>query len=177
MLKGLPLSYNRDMQEDKRPLFDAEDTLLATLHVLAAMLPRITVHADRMKAAAVANYSLATDLADYLARKGVPFREAHEAVGKLVRYAESEGAELHDLSLEQMRRFSPLFDEDARRIDVVASLRSRDVPGGTAPKQVAAALRRARKRTDAFLSDTLADTTRASRRNGRGGASVKKTKK
>ena len=148
MLKGLPLAYNRDLQEDKPALFDAEDTLLATLTVLAAMLPQIEVDAKRGKKAAVANYALATDLADYLVKKSLPFREAHEAVGKLVRYAEERGEELGKLSLAEFRRFSPLFGEDALRIDVMSSLRSRDVPGGTAPRQVAAALRRARKRVD-----------------------------
>jgi argininosuccinate lyase len=150
LLKGLPLAYNRDLQEDKPALFDAEDTLLATLDVLAAMLPRIEVDAKRARAAAVANYSLATDLADYLVRKGLPFREAHEAVGKLVRHAEGKNVDISKLTLDEMRRFSPLFGEDARRIDVMTSLRSRDVPGGTAPRQVAAALRRARKRVDAL---------------------------
>jgi argininosuccinate lyase len=153
MLKGLPLSYNRDMQEDKPPLFEAEDILLATVEVLAAMLPQITVDGERARAAAVANYSLATDLADYLVRNGLPFREAHEAVGKLVRAAESKGVEIGALSLTEMRAFSPLFEDDARGIDAASSLRSRDVPGGTAPKQVAAALRKARKSVDALLSD------------------------
>ncbi len=152
MLKGLPLAYNRDLQEDKPALFAAEDVLLSTLEVLAAMLPRIDIDAKRARKAAVANYSLATDLADYLVRKGLPFREAHEAVGKLVRYAEEKGAELGKLSLEEMWRFSPLFSQDALGIDVMTSLRSRDVPGGTAPRQVAAALRRARKRVDAMLA-------------------------
>jgi argininosuccinate lyase len=162
-LKGLPLSYNRDLQEDKPALFDAEDTLLATLDVLAAMLPQIEVDAKRSRKAATANYSLATDLADYLVRKGLPFRAAHEAVGKLVRHAEERGVELHGLTLADMRRFSPLFAEDARRIDVMASLRSRDVPGGTAPRQVAAALRRARKRVTA-LSPQPAPTRRRTKR-------------
>ncbi len=161
MLKGLPLSYNRDMQEDKPPLFESEDILLASLEVLAAMLPRIELDASRAKEAAVANYSLATDLADYLARKGLPFREAHEAIGKLVRYAEGKSAALGDLTLDEMRRFSPLFDEDARRIDVMASLRSRDVPGGTAPKQVAAALRKARKHVDTILKDVRVAPTKS----------------
>jgi argininosuccinate lyase len=147
-LKGLPLAYNRDLQEDKPALFETEDTLLSTLDVLAAMLPKIEVDAKRARKAAVANYSLATDLADYLVRKGLPFREAHEAVGKLVRYAEGKNAELGRLSLEELRRFSPLFQSDALGIDVMTSLRSRDVPGGTAPRQVAAALRRARKRVN-----------------------------
>ena len=156
MLKGLPLAYNRDMQEDKPPLFESEDILIASLEVLAAMLPRIEVDSARAQAAAVANYSLATDLADYLVRKGLPFREAHEAVGKLVRHAEGKGATLGDLTLDEFRRFSPLFDDDARAIDVMASLRSRGVPGGTAPKQVAAALRKARKHVDTLLKDVPA---------------------
>ena len=153
MLKGLPLSYNRDLQEDKPSLFESEDILFASLEVLAAMLPRVDVDAERAGAAAVANYSLATDLADYLVRKGLPFREAHGAVGKLVRHAETRRVALSELSLAEMRRFSPLFDEDARSLDVMASLRSRDVPGGTAPKQVAAALRKARKHVDTILKD------------------------
>jgi argininosuccinate lyase len=117
------------------------------------MLPHIRVDAERGKAAASANYALATDLADYLTRKGLPFREAHEAVGKLVRYAEGKHAEIGALTLGEMRRFSSLFEEDARAIDVMASLRSRDVSGGTAPKQVAAALRKARKTVDQILRD------------------------
>jgi argininosuccinate lyase len=147
-LKGLPLAYNRDLQEDKPSFFAAEDALLPTIEVLAAMLPNIEVDAVRARRAAVANYSLATDLADYLTRKGVPFREAHEAVGRLVRHAEGRGVELGRLSLEELRRFSPLFERDALVIDVMTSLRSRDVPGGTAPRQVTAALRRARRRLD-----------------------------
>jgi argininosuccinate lyase len=152
-LKGLPLAYNRDLQEDKPPLFEAESILLATLEVLTAMLPHVAVDADRARVAAAANYSLATDLADYLVRKGMPFREAHEAIGKLVRYAENKRAELADLSLEEMRRYAPLFGEDVRAIDLGSSLRARDVPGGTAPKQVAAALRRAKKNVDRLLRD------------------------
>jgi argininosuccinate lyase len=147
-LKGLPLAYNRDLQEDKPALFQAEDALLATLDVLAAMLPRIEVNRDRALAAATGNYSLATDYADFLTRKGLPFRDAHEAVGKLVRYAEEHEKDLADLSLDELRKFSPLFDEDARAIDVTASLRSRDVPGGTAPTRVKAALQAARERLD-----------------------------
>jgi argininosuccinate lyase len=152
MLKGLPLAYNRDLQEDKHALFAAEDTLLATLGVLAEMLPHIEVHEQRMRAAAAANFSLATDLADYLVRKGLPFRDAHEAVGRLVRHAESREKELHELPLEAYRRFSPLFAEDALAIDVEASVRSRDVPGGTAPRRVHAELRRVRKRLAGYLA-------------------------
>ena len=151
-LKGLPLAYNRDLQEDKPTLFDAEDVLLPTLDVFAEMLPRIQLDEPRMRVAAVANYSLATDLADYLVRRGLPFREAHEAVGKLVRHAETRGKDLHQLPLDDYRRFSPLFEKDALAIDVATSVRSRDVPGGTAPRRVHAELRRNRKRLHASFA-------------------------
>ncbi len=154
-LKGLPLAYNRDLQEDKPALFDAEDTLLTTLAVFAEMVPRIQVHEARMRSAAAANYSLATDLADYLVRKGLPFRDAHEIVGKLVRHAESQSKELNELSLDDYRRFSPLFAKDALDITVDTSVRSRDVTGGTAPRRVHAELRRARRRLEKFLPDLL----------------------
>ncbi len=146
VLKGLPLSYNRDLQEDKAPLFETYESLLMTLLVLAEMLPSIRVNEERMRAAATAGYTLATDLADYLARKGVPFREAHQAVGKLVRYASERGKELSELTLKEYQRHSPLFEEDVLGLDVEASLRARDVPGGTAPKRVAEALKEARRR-------------------------------
>ncbi len=148
-LKGLPLAYNRDLQEDKEPLFDTVDILLPSLEVLAAMLPALRVDAGRAEAAAAGSYALATDVADYLARKGEPFREAHQAVMELVRQAESEGKALDELTLEEYRRFSPLFEADVLRLDVRSSIEARDVPGGTSPKQVAAALKRARKRLEA----------------------------
>jgi argininosuccinate lyase len=153
MLKGLPLAYNRDMQEDKQPLIETEALLLSTLRVLSSMLVHVRVDGAGAKEAAAANYALATDLADYLVRKGLPFREAHEVVGKLVRHAESKGAELHEIPLAPMREFSPLFDEDARRIDAAASVASRDVAGGTAPKRVKRALAAAAKRVDQLLED------------------------
>jgi len=145
-LKGLPLAYNRDLQEDKQPLFDTVDTLLGTLEVLTALLPALEVSTERMEAGASGSYALATDLADYLVRKGVPFREAHQAVAELVRYAEGEGKSLSGLSLEEYRRFSPLFDHDVLALDVRASIAARDVPGGTAPSRVAEALKLARER-------------------------------
>jgi len=148
LLKGTPLAYNRDLQEDKPAFFEAEDTLLSTLDVFARMLPKLEVDVRRMRRAAAANYSLATDLADYLVRKGLPFRQAHEAVGHLVREAEQADKPLEKLSLAEYRRASPLFDEDVLRLDLRASLASRDIPGGTAPRRVAAALRRARTRLD-----------------------------
>jgi argininosuccinate lyase len=145
-LKGLPLAYNRDLQEDKEPLFETVDTLLETLDVLAAMLPALTIDARRMEQAAMGSYTLATDLADYLARKGMPFRDAHQAVAELVRYGEAEGTVLNELSLEEYRRFSPLFDQDVLTLDVRASIAARDLPGGTAPARVAEALELARER-------------------------------
>lgn len=151
-LKGLPLAYNRDLQEDKQPLFDTVDTLLPTLDVLAAMLPALRIDAARAEAAAAASYTLATDLADYLVRKGTPFRQAHQAVAELVRYAQSQAKALGELSLAELRRFSPLFEEDALRLDVRSAIEARDVPGGTAPRRVAAALKRARGRVAAAPS-------------------------
>ena len=145
-LKGLPLAYNRDLQEDKQPLFDTVDTLLPTLETFAALLPALRVDSERMEAAARNSYTLATDLADYLVRKGTPFREAHQTVAELVRYAEGESKPLSGLSLEEYRGFSPLFDHDVLALDIRASIAARDVPGGTAPSRVAEALSTARKR-------------------------------
>jgi len=145
-LKGLPLAYNRDLQEDKQPLFDTVDTLLPTLETFAALLPALRVDSERMEAAARNSYTLATDLADYLVHKGMPFREAHQTVAELVRYAEGDGKPLSGLSLEEYRGFSPLFDQDVLTLDVRASIAARDVPGGTAPSRVAEALRTARER-------------------------------
>ncbi len=146
VMKGLPLSYNRDIQEDKPTLFDTTSNITSTLEVIKAMLPALQFEATRMEAAASTGYTLATDVADYLVRKGLPFRDAHQAVAELVRYAQSEKKVLTDLSLEEYRRFSPLFGEDALSIDVRSSIAARDVPGGTAPNRVKAAIEEARKR-------------------------------
>lgn len=146
MMKGLPLSYNRDLQEDKRPLFDTVSNLMSTLEVLTAMLPALEFDGARMEAAASEGYALATDLADFLVRKGLPFRDAYQAVADLVLYAQSQQKALSDLTLDECRRFSPLFDKDALSIDVHASIAARDVPGGTAPARVAEALKLARER-------------------------------
>ena len=159
-LKGLPLAYNRDLQEDKEPLLDTVDTLLSSLEVMAAMLPALRVDAERAEAAAAGSYALATDVADYLVRKGAPFREAHQAVAALVRYAESQGKALEQLTLEEYRRFSALFEEDVLRLDVRSAIAARDVPGGTAPRRVAAALKRARQRLarEAGLPSPVSET-------------------
>ena len=144
-MKGLPLAYNADMQEDKEPFFDSVDTLEAILAVLPPMLDSLTFRTDRMRRAAGEHFSTATDLADYLVRKGLPFRRAHEVVGRVVRLALDEGKGLADLGLAELRRFSPLFEGDVKdAITVEASLRARAVTGGTAPVAVRRALARAR---------------------------------
>jgi argininosuccinate lyase len=149
-LKGLPLAYNRDLQEDKQPLFETTDVLTSTLEVFAAMLPRLQIDADRAEmAASGAGYLLATDVADYLVRKGVPFRDAHSVVAELVRHAESQKKPLSALTLEDYRRFSPEFQEDILALDVQTSIEARDVVGGTAPSRVKAALAEAKQRLEA----------------------------
>ena len=144
-MKGLPLAYNSDMQEDKEPFFDSVDTLEAIVGVLPPLLAALTFRTDRMRRAAGEHFSTATDLADYLVRKGLPFRQAHEVVGRLVRYALDEGKTLEDLTLPEFRRFSPLIDDDVKdAITVEASLRARAVTGGTAPAAVRRTLALAR---------------------------------
>ena len=144
-MKALPLAYNRDIQEDKEALFDAVDTLLSTLNVLAGMLGTLRVRAERTRQAAEEGYSLATDLADYLVRKGLPFRQAHQAVARLIQYAGSKKKSLRELTLEEYQKFSPLFAQDVYSITLESSLAARDVPGATSPRQVEEALRRARE--------------------------------
>jgi argininosuccinate lyase len=147
MLKGLPLAYNRDLQEDKEALFDAVDTATAALEQIPVLLQGITVRAERMRAAAAQGYTLATDLADYLTRKGLPFREAHHQTGQIVAYALAQRKPLEDLSLEELRRFAPLIEEDVRRhLTLEASLHLRSALGGTAPARVQEQLARARAR-------------------------------
>ena len=137
ILKGLPLAYNRDLQEDKPPLFDSVDTVRASLELLTALVPRLKVRADRMRAAAGAGYTLATELADYLASKGVPFRDAHGVVGAIVQTAIADGRLLQDFSLAELRRFSPLFQRDVRRwLNDEAAVKRRKAVGGTAPANV-----------------------------------------
>ncbi|MGI8549281.1 MAG: argininosuccinate lyase, partial [Dehalococcoidia bacterium] len=152
-LKGLPLSYNRDLQEDRQGFLSTLMTLSTTLQIFAEMIPTITVNAERMERAATANYALATDIADYLAHKGIPFREAHEAVGRLVRYAETEGKDFPELTLEEYHRFSPQFDEDIFTIDARSAVAARNVYGGTAPSRVAEQLNE--------IEDRLEDSRRA----------------
>ncbi len=149
MLKGLPLAYNKDMQEDKEALFDAVDTVKKCLAVFIPMVSTMRVRKERMLAAAREGFTNATDLADYLVRKGVPFREAHAQVGKMVLYALGEGKALEDLSLEEMRQFAPAVEEDVyRALDIRRCVAARRVLGGPAPEAVRQAISRARARLD-----------------------------
>ncbi len=142
-LKGLPLTYNRDLQEDKEPVFDSVDTLSSSLTVLTALLPRLRVNRERMLAAATAGYTLATEVADYLASKGLPFREAHHVVGEIVRYCLEHQLALEELPLERLRRFSPLFTADIKGwLSAAAAVRRRRAPGGTAPDNIRRQLRK-----------------------------------
>lgn len=144
-MKALPLSYNRDVQEDKEGLFDTVDTLLSTLGVFAGMIRTLRVKAENTEQAVKRGYILATDLADYLVGKGKPFRTAHDIVARLVSYAMEKGKSFSELSLTEYQSFSPLFGEDVYSITVESSLAARDVIGGTAPRQVERALATARK--------------------------------
>ena len=149
-MKALPLSYNRDLQEDKEGLFDTVDTLLSTLEVFAGMIKTLRVKAENTEQAVKRGYILATDLADYLVNKGKPFRTAHDIVARLVSYAMDKGKSFSELSLTEYQVFSPLFGEDVYSITVESSIAARDVIGGTAPKQVALALASAKKRVGGF---------------------------
>lgn len=145
-MKGLPLSYNRDLQEDKEGLFDTVDTLNLTLEVFAAMIASLHINKERTRKATEENYTLATDVADYLVKKGVPFREAHGIVGKLVRYAIECKKTLAELDITEYKRFSQKFDKDVKSITVESALAARNIPGGTAPEKVQKALGAAREK-------------------------------
>jgi len=143
MMKGIPLSYNRDMQEDKEPLFDSVDTVTATLTVLAEVVNRLTFNADRMFQATQSGFLTATDLADYLVRKGMPFRRAHHTVGELVQFALSANKELYELEPAELRAVSDLIGPDVYDVlDVKRSIETRNIPGGTARNQVEQELKR-----------------------------------
>ncbi len=147
LMKGQPLAYNKDNQEDKEPLFDTVDTLTDTLRIFVDLVPGITVRPEPMANALLQGYATATDLADYLVRKGLPFREAHEVVGLAVKAAEQKGVDLADLTLAELQAFSKLIESDVvHALTVDGSLSARNHIGGTAPTQVKAAISRARKR-------------------------------
>lgn len=146
LMKGQPLAYNKDNQEDKEPLFDTADTLLMTLEIYADMLQGIVVNKVNMRQAALEGFATATDLADYLVKKGMPFRDAHEAVALAVKYAVKKGCDLADLSLKELQQFSTMISDDVFKVLTLAgSVASRNHIGGTAPAQVKQAIARARK--------------------------------
>lgn len=145
LMKAQPLAYNKDNQEDKEPLFDTADTLLVTLEIYADMMRGITVNKDNMRNAASEGFATATDLADYLVKKGMPFRDAHEAVALAVRHAVDQGCDLSDLSLATLQQFAAEITEDVYQVLTLAgSLNSRLHIGGTAPAQVKAAIAKVR---------------------------------
>jgi argininosuccinate lyase len=146
LMKSQPLAYNKDNQEDKEPLFDTADTLLVTLEIYADMLRGIKVNKEAMRTAATEGFATATDLADYLVKKGMPFRDAHEVVALAVRHAVDKGCDLSDLSLAELQKFSTQIAEDVYQVlTLEGSLASRDHIGGTAPTQVKQAIARARQ--------------------------------
>jgi len=144
-MKALPLAYNRDLQEDKEALFDSVETLLSTLEVLTGMLKTLKVNAENAKKALDGGYILATDLADYLVKKGEAFRSAHEKVARLVSYAVEKDKPLSKLTLAEYKKLCSLFEDDVFSITIESSLAARNVIGGTAPKRVAKALAAAKK--------------------------------
>ena len=144
-LKGLPLTYNRDLQEDKEGFFDAADTLTTTLDVFQGMLPGMKLNEERVSSLAGESQMLATDLADYLVEKGIPFREAHGIMRELSHHCDNWGIGLQDLPLVEYQKFSGLFQDDVYDITAESSAAARDNPGGTAPVRVAAALSDAKK--------------------------------
>ena len=147
LMKGQPLAYNKDNQEDKEPLFDAIDTVKGSLRVFADMMPAVQPRRERMRAAALAGFSTATDLADYLVRKGVAFRDAHEIVGKAVKHGIESGLDLSQLPLEELQSFSAAIAADVFEVlTLEGSVNARSHLGGTAPVQVRAAAARARER-------------------------------
>jgi argininosuccinate lyase len=144
-MKALPLAYNRDLQEDKEGFFDTVDTLLSTLNILSGLVRTLKVKPEKARVALEKGYILATDLADYLVRKGQAFRAAHEVVARLVAYAIEQDKSFGELKLTEYKKFSKLFEKDVFEITIESSLAARDVSGGTAPKQVAKALAAAKK--------------------------------
>ena len=147
LMKGQPLAYNKDNQEDKEPLFDTVDTLASTLRILAEMVAGIIVKPQAMEAAARRGYATATDLADYLVKRGLPFRDAHEVVAHAVKLGLQQGVDLADLPLTVLKALHPLVGDDAPGVlTLQGSMAARNVRGGTAPAQVLAQIARHRTR-------------------------------
>jgi argininosuccinate lyase len=144
MMKGLPLSYNRDLQEDKEPLFDTVDTVRRSLRIMARLWENVSVNRERLEEMATAGHTLATDVAEYLVRKGMPFRQAHQTVGRMVRYCLEQGKELQELVLEEFRGFAKVISEDIFSVlQLKHSVDSRSSTGGTSLQQVREAIARA----------------------------------
>lgn len=151
LMKGLPLAYNRDLQEDKEALFDAVDTAKASVHVMSGLVARMRPRSEVLKKAVESGFITATDLADYLVRKGIPFRQAHEIVGSAVARCIEMGKELHQLSLDELREFHPSIEEDVFSVlSAEGSVASRRCPGGTAPEAVRQALDQAKQWLEQF---------------------------
>ena len=149
LMKGQPLAYNKDNQEDKEPLFDTVDNIKGSLKVFADMIPAISCNRENMRSAATRGFATATDLADYLVRRGTPFRDAHEAVGRAVALCVEKGCDLSDLSLGQLRGFSEKIETDVFEVlTLEGSVRARNHIGGTAPEQVRYAIEKARRNLD-----------------------------
>jgi argininosuccinate lyase len=147
LMKGQPLAYNKDNQEDKEPLFDTADTLKDTLRIFAEMVGGITTVPEAMERAALKGYATATDLADYLVKKGVPFRDAHETVAHAVKTAMAQQVDLAQLPLAALQQFNPAIGEDVYGVlSLQGSVRARDILGGTAPAQVRSQIARHRQR-------------------------------
>jgi argininosuccinate lyase len=149
LMKSQPLAYNKDNQEDKEPLFDTLDTLLGSLRAFADMVPAIQAKKDNMYRAAKQGFATATDLADYLVRKGLPFRDAHEVVGKAVAFGVQQNRDLADMTLDELKKFSPKIEQDVFKVlTLEGSVAARNIIGGTAPVQVKQAVKDARKRME-----------------------------
>ena len=143
LMKGLPLAYNRDLQEDKEPLFDSINTITSVLKITDGLLNSLTFNKEEAERKATSGFALATDVADYLVKKGIPFRESHEIVGLIVKYCTENKLSLEDMTLKQYQKFSKKFTSDITKLNVQASLSNRNLAGGTAPNQVKSAIKKA----------------------------------
>lgn len=149
IMKGIPLAYNTDLSEDKEQVFDSIDTLETSLAIMAPMIDKMRVNGEKMRANAELGYANATDLADYLAKKGIPFREAHHVVGAMVNYGIKHGKKLDDFTMEEYKSFSDKIEEDIREeISLETCVRARRSYGGTAPEAVARQIANAEKVLD-----------------------------
>ncbi len=153
-MKGLPLAYNKDMQEDKEVIFDTEDTVKDCLSIFTAMLPTLKYNKEKLYKGASGGYTVATDCADYLAKKGMPFRQAHEVIGSLVLYCSENGKKLDELSVEEFKTFSDLFEADIlTAVKLENVIENRNLVGGPAPQTVLSEIKRVRKTVEKYFSE------------------------